>query len=68
MRARCFIRLPAGEVKQEAPRERPEGRVETGREEDPTVGEVKLEGRFVKLSGDYALSKNAKGTIYCREV
>ena len=41
---------------------------ETGREEDPTVGEVKLEGRFVKLSGDYALSKNAKGTIYCREV
>jgi len=44
------------------------GFVETGREEDPTVGEVKLEGRFVKLSGDYALSKNAKGTIYCREV
>lgn len=41
---------------------------ETGREKDPTLGEVKLEGRFVKLSGDYALSKNAKGTIYCREV
>ena len=41
---------------------------ETGREEDPTVGEIKLEGRFVKLSGDYALSKNAKGTMYCREV
>jgi len=44
------------------------GFVETGREDDPLVGELKLEGRFVKLSGDYALSKNAKGIIYCREV
>ena len=44
------------------------GFVETAREEDPLLGEVKLEGRFVKLAGDFALSKNAKGTICCREV
>jgi len=44
------------------------GFVEIGREADPTVGEVKLEGRYVKYTGDYALSKNAKGTLYCREV
>ena len=44
------------------------GFVETGREEDPKLGEVQLEGRFVKYAGDYALSKNAKGTLYCREV
>jgi len=32
----------------------------------PKLGEVRLEGRYVKLAGDYALSKNAKGTLYCR--
>ena len=44
------------------------GFVETGREEGPKLGEVQLEGGFVKFTGDYALSKNAKGTLYCREV
>lgn len=44
------------------------GFVETAWEADPKLGEVQLEGRYVKFTGDYALSKNAKGTLYCREV
>ena len=44
------------------------GFVETAREADPKLGEVQLEGRYVKFTGDYALSKNAKGTLYCKEV
>ena len=44
------------------------GFVEMAREESPKAAEVQLEGRYVKFSGDYALSKNPKGTLYCREV
>ncbi|MDD1722993.1 MAG: formylmethanofuran dehydrogenase subunit C [Methanothrix sp.] len=44
------------------------GFMEMAREESPKAGEVQLEGRYVKFSGDYALSKNPKGTLYCREV
>jgi formylmethanofuran dehydrogenase subunit C len=44
------------------------GFVEIAREESPKAGEVQLEGRYVKFSGDYALSKNPKGTLYSREV
>jgi formylmethanofuran dehydrogenase subunit C len=51
----------------------PPGFVEAGREEnpklvDPKLGEIQLEGRFVRFTGDYALGKNPKGTLYCREV
>ena len=51
------------EIKQFSP-----GFVEVGREENPLLGEVQLEGKYVKFTGDYALGKNPKGTLYCREV
>ncbi|HPT37224.1 MAG TPA: formylmethanofuran dehydrogenase subunit C [Methanothrix sp.] len=49
------------------------GFVEVAREEnpklaDPKLGEMQLEGRFIKYTGDYALGKNPKGTLYEREV
>ena len=44
------------------------GFVEVGREENPLLGEVQLEGKYVKFTGDYALGKNPKGALYCREV
>jgi formylmethanofuran dehydrogenase subunit C len=44
------------------------GFVETAREENPKIGEVQLDGRYVKFAGDYALGKNPKGTLYCKEV
>ena len=49
------------------------GFVEVAREEnpklaDPKLGEMQLDGRFIKYTGDYALGKNPKGTLYEREV
>ena len=44
------------------------GFVEAGREENPKIGEIQLEGKYRKFTGDYALGKNPKGTLYCREV
>lgn len=51
-----------GGIKQLSP-----GFVETGREENVTLGDIKIDGRFIKLAGDYSLGKNPKGTLYCRE-
>jgi len=45
----------------------PPGFIETGREENPKLGETRAEGRFVKFSGDYAISKNPKGSLYVKE-
>ena len=44
------------------------GFVEVGREENPKIGEIQLEGKYRKFTGDYALGKNPKGALYCREV
>jgi formylmethanofuran dehydrogenase subunit C len=44
------------------------GFVEIGREENPLLGDLQLEGRFVKFTGDYAVSKNPKGSLYWKEV
>ena len=52
-----------GEIKQFCP-----GFIDAGREENPKVGELQLEGKFAKFTGDFALSKNPKGLLYCREV
>ena len=52
-----------GEIKQFCP-----GFIDAGREENPKVGELQLEGKFNKFTGDFALSKNPKGLLYCREV
>ena len=38
-----------------------------GHEENPTLGDMQLEGLFTKFTGDYALGKNPKGSLYCRE-
>lgn len=35
-------------------------------ESDPRIGELQLEGRFARFSGDYAAGKNPKGVLYCR--
>lgn len=51
-----------GSIRQFSP-----GFVEIGREENARLGEMQLEGRYVKFAGDYALGKNPKGTLYCRE-
>ena len=51
-----------GEIRQFSP-----GFVEAGREENPELGEVQLEGWYAKFTGDYALGKNPKGSLYCRE-
>ncbi len=50
-----------GAIKQFSP-----GFVETGREENALLGEVQLEGWFGKFTGDYALGKNPKGSLYCK--
>jgi len=50
-----------GSIRQFAP-----GFVETGREDNPKLGDLQLEGRFVKYAGDYAIAKNPKGLLYCR--
>jgi formylmethanofuran dehydrogenase subunit C len=44
------------------------GFVVKGREENPKLGEIELQGGFARFSGDYALSKNPKGTLFLREV
>jgi len=51
-----------GEIEQFTP-----GFVETGREDNPKLGENPLEGSFTKFTGDYAISKNPKGVLYFRE-
>jgi len=49
-------------IKQPSP-----GFAETGREENPKLGDIQLEGWYARFAGDYALSKNPKGTLYCQE-
>jgi formylmethanofuran dehydrogenase subunit C len=51
-----------GAIKQPSP-----GFVETGREENAKLGDIQLEGWYARFTGDYALGKNPKGTLYCRE-
>jgi formylmethanofuran dehydrogenase subunit C len=51
------------EIKQFSP-----GFMEVGREESPKLGDLQLEGRFVKFSGDFAVGKNPKGTLYLKGV
>jgi formylmethanofuran dehydrogenase subunit C len=51
-----------GKIKQFSP-----GFVQAGHEENPKLGDLVLQGRFAKFTGDYAISKNAKGLLYCRE-
>jgi len=51
-----------GKIKQFSP-----GLVEAGRETNPKLGELELEGMFARFSGDYAISKNPKGVLYCKE-
>ncbi len=52
-----------GEIRQMCP-----GFVELGRDENPKAGEIELHGWFTRLAGDYAIFKNPKGTLLCREV
>lgn len=52
-----------GEIRQFSP-----GFVEAGREENPKLGDLQLEGWYIKFTGDYALGKNPKGLLYNREV
>jgi formylmethanofuran dehydrogenase subunit C len=51
-----------GAIKQPSP-----GFVETGREENAKQGDVLLEGWYARFAGDYALGKNPKGSLYCKE-
>ncbi len=51
-----------GKIRQLSP-----GFVETGREANPKLGDLQLEGTFAKFSGDYAISKNPKGVLYCKD-
>jgi formylmethanofuran dehydrogenase subunit C len=48
-----------GKIRQFTP-----GFIENGIENNPTLGNDKLEGTFVKFNGDYAISKNPKGILY----
>jgi len=43
------------------------GFVESGFEQDPVIGERKIEGEFAKFLGDYAISKNPKGVLFVKE-
>ena len=52
-----------GRIKQFTP-----GFTEIGREENPKLGETRAEGKFAKFAGDYAISKNPKGSLYLKEV
>jgi formylmethanofuran dehydrogenase subunit C len=52
-----------GAIKQFSP-----GFVGTGREENTKLGNMQLDGWYAKFTGDYALGKNPKGSLYCREV
>jgi len=51
-----------GEIEQFTP-----GFVETGREDNPKLGDNPLVGSFTKFAGDYAISKNPKGVLYVRD-
>lgn len=51
-----------GEIRQFSP-----GFMEVGWEERPKLGDLQLEGRFVKFSGDFAIGKNPKGSLYLKE-
>ncbi len=51
-----------GEIEQFTP-----GFVETGRENNPKLGDNPLVGSFTKFTGDYAISKNPKGILYARD-
>ena len=51
-----------GKIHQFAP-----GFVASGSEKDFALGEHKVEGEFAKFLGDYAISKNPKGTLYVKE-
>ncbi len=44
------------------------GFMEISREENPLLGDLQLEGRFAKFTGDYAIGKNPKGLLYWGEV
>jgi formylmethanofuran dehydrogenase subunit C len=48
-----------GEIKQFTP-----GYVETGKEDNPKIGDDQLVGTYAKFTGDYAISKNPKGILY----
>jgi formylmethanofuran dehydrogenase subunit C len=51
-----------GEIEQFTP-----GFVDTGRENNPKLGDNPLVGSFTKFTGDYAISKNPKGVLYVRD-
>ncbi|MBN1236206.1 MAG: formylmethanofuran dehydrogenase subunit C [Methanotrichaceae archaeon] len=51
-----------GDIRQFSP-----GFIETGHEENVKLGDMQLEGLYAKFTGDYALGKNPKGSLYCRE-
>lgn len=42
------------------------GFVHQGVENNPKIGEIELEERFVRFTGDYAAGKNPKGVLYTR--
>jgi formylmethanofuran dehydrogenase subunit C len=51
-----------GKIRQFTP-----GFVASGTEQDPVLGERKIEGLLSKFSGDYAISKNPKGALFVWE-
>jgi len=52
-----------GKVEQISP-----GFLPSGQEENPTLAEVELMGRFERFTGDYATFKNPKGSLLLKEV
>ena len=50
-----------GETKNFSP-----GFVHQGMESNPKIGEMEMEGRFARFTGDYAAGKNPKGVLYTR--
>jgi len=51
-----------GAIKQPSP-----GFLEIGREENAMLGDIRLNGWYARFTGDYALGKNPKGSLYCKE-
>ena len=51
-----------GAIKQPSP-----GFLEIGREENAMLGDIRLDGWYDRFTGDYALGKNPKGSLYCKE-
>jgi formylmethanofuran dehydrogenase subunit C len=51
-----------GKIRQMCP-----GFVAAGRDENPKLGEIELSGGYTRFTGDYAISKNPKGTLLLRE-